>query len=170
MCLQCGRPRFDPWLGKILWRRKWQLTAVLLPGKSHGWRSMVGYSPWGCKESDTTEQLHFHFQEDVLSEANQPIQSLSGSLSTSPNHPQARPHTTRDKPCTRSLPQLFKLDSQKSVCLLRPLPPAETTGEALTHSSPASWPTRCFLGGMRRGPCMARPPPPPGNWDLLALP
>ena len=41
------------------WRRKWQPTAVLLPGKSRGWRSMVGYSPWGCKESDTTEGLHF---------------------------------------------------------------------------------------------------------------
>ena len=49
---------FDPWVGKILWRRKWQPTPVLLPGKSHGWRSMVGYSPWGHKESDTTEQLH----------------------------------------------------------------------------------------------------------------
>ena len=36
-------------------------TPVLLPGKSHGWRSLVGYSPWGLKESDTTEQLHFHF-------------------------------------------------------------------------------------------------------------
>ena len=43
------------------WRRKWQPTTVLLPGKSHGWRSLVGYSPWGRKESDTTERLHFHF-------------------------------------------------------------------------------------------------------------
>ena len=41
-----------------LWRRKWQPTPVLLPGKFHGQRSLVGYSPWGCKESDTTEQLH----------------------------------------------------------------------------------------------------------------
>ena len=56
-----GRPRFNPWAGKISWRRKWQPTPVLLPGKSHGWRSLVGYSPWGCEESDTTEQLHFHF-------------------------------------------------------------------------------------------------------------
>ena len=40
------------------WRRKWQSTPVILPGKSHGWRSMVGYSPWGHKESDTTERLH----------------------------------------------------------------------------------------------------------------
>ena len=42
------------------WRRKWQPTPVLLPRKFHGWRSLVGYSPWGCKESDTTEQLHHH--------------------------------------------------------------------------------------------------------------
>ena len=54
-------PRFDPWVGKIPWRRKWQPTPVLLPGKFHGLRSLVGYSPWGRKESDTTEQLHFHF-------------------------------------------------------------------------------------------------------------
>ena len=46
----------------IFWRRKWQPTPVLLPGKSHGWKSVVGYSPWGHKESDTTERLHFtHF-------------------------------------------------------------------------------------------------------------
>ena len=38
--------------------RKWQPTPVLLPGKFHGWRSLVGYSPWDRKESDTTEQLH----------------------------------------------------------------------------------------------------------------
>ena len=44
---------------KDLWRRKWQPTPVLLPGKSHGLRSLVGYSPWGRKESDTTEWLHF---------------------------------------------------------------------------------------------------------------
>ena len=43
-------------------RRKWQPTPVLLPGKFHGLRSLVGYSPWGRKESDTTERLHFHFQ------------------------------------------------------------------------------------------------------------
>ena len=62
-CLPTMREtRFDPWVGKIPWRRKWQPTPVFLPGKSHGWRSLVGYSPWGHKESDTTERLHFHFQ------------------------------------------------------------------------------------------------------------
>ena len=60
-CLQCRRPGFNPWVGKIPWRRKWQSTPVLLPGKSHGRRSLVGYSPWGQKELDTTERLHFHF-------------------------------------------------------------------------------------------------------------
>ena len=44
------------WL--MSWRRKWQPTPVFLPGESHGWRSLVGYSPWGRKESDTTEWLH----------------------------------------------------------------------------------------------------------------
>ena len=52
----CG---FDSWVKKIPWRRKWQLTPVLFPGKSHGQRNVVGYSPWGLKESDTIEQLHF---------------------------------------------------------------------------------------------------------------
>ena len=50
-------PGFDPWVGKIPWRRKWQPTPVTLPGKSHGQRRLVGCSPWGCKESGTTEQL-----------------------------------------------------------------------------------------------------------------
>ena len=42
-------------------RRQWQPTPVLLPGKSHGQRSLVGCSPWGREESDMTERLHFHF-------------------------------------------------------------------------------------------------------------
>ena len=49
------------------WRRKWQPTPVLLSGESHEWRSLVGYSPWGCNESDTTERLHFtHFTHFIL--------------------------------------------------------------------------------------------------------
>ena len=57
---------FDPWVMKIHWRRKWQPTPVFLPGESHGQRSLVGYSPWSRKESDTTERLHFHFCYIVL--------------------------------------------------------------------------------------------------------
>ena len=48
-----------PGLGRFPWRRSWQPTLVFLPEESHGQRSLVGYSPWGHKESDTTEQLHF---------------------------------------------------------------------------------------------------------------
>ena len=46
---------FSPWVGKIPWRRAWQPIPVFLPEESHGQRSLVGYSPWGCKESDMTE-------------------------------------------------------------------------------------------------------------------
>ena len=53
-CL-CRRYIFDTWVGKIPWRRKWQPTAVFLPGKSHGKRRLADYSPWGYKELDTTE-------------------------------------------------------------------------------------------------------------------
>ena len=59
VCLQCRRPGFDPWVGKIPWRRKWQPTPVFLAGEFHGQRSLVGYNPRGCKESNTTERLHF---------------------------------------------------------------------------------------------------------------
>ena len=51
-------------------RRQWHPTPVLLPGKSHGWRSLVGCSPWGHEESDTTEQLHFHFSLSCIGEGN----------------------------------------------------------------------------------------------------
>ena len=49
------RRDFDPWLGKIPCRRKWQPTPVFLPGESHGQKSLAGYSPWSCKKSDMTE-------------------------------------------------------------------------------------------------------------------
>ena len=55
---QDRRCRFDPWVRRIPWRRKWQPTPVFLPGESHGQRSLVGYSLWGHKESDMTEQLN----------------------------------------------------------------------------------------------------------------
>ena len=57
--LQCRTPGFYPWVRKIPWRRKWQPTPVFLPGKSHGQRSLVDYSPWDRKESDMTERLHY---------------------------------------------------------------------------------------------------------------
>ena len=52
------------------WRRQWQPTPVLLPGKSHGQRSLVGFNPWGREESDTTEQFPFHFSLLCTGEGN----------------------------------------------------------------------------------------------------
>ena len=52
------------------WRRQWPPTPVLLPGKSHGQRSLVGCSPWGRKVLDTTERLHFHFSLSCIGEGN----------------------------------------------------------------------------------------------------
>ena len=54
-CRRRKRHRFNPWVGKIPWRRTWQPTPVILPGESHGKRSRAGYSPLWCKELDTTE-------------------------------------------------------------------------------------------------------------------
>ena len=55
---RCKGCRFNPWIGKIPWRRKWQPTPVFLPGEFHAQRSLVGYCPWGCKDSDTTEHMN----------------------------------------------------------------------------------------------------------------
>ena len=62
-------------------RRQWHSTPVLLPGKSHGWRSLVGCSPWGRWELDTTERLHFHFSLSCIGEGNgNPVQCNKPSL------------------------------------------------------------------------------------------
>ena len=50
-------PGFDPWIGKITWRKKWQCIPVFLPGEFHEQKSLTSYSPWGCKESDMTKWL-----------------------------------------------------------------------------------------------------------------
>jgi len=54
-CRRCKRCRFNFWVRKIPWRRVWKPTPVFLPGKFHGQRSLAGYSPRSCKESETTE-------------------------------------------------------------------------------------------------------------------
>ena len=55
ICLKCRRREFNPWVGKILWKRAWQPTPEFLPAESHGQRSLVSYTPWGQKEWDQTE-------------------------------------------------------------------------------------------------------------------
>ena len=54
---RCRRHSSDPWVGKIPWSREWLPTPVFLPGKSHGQRSLVGYSPWGWEALDTAKWL-----------------------------------------------------------------------------------------------------------------
>ena len=63
-CRSAGEHRFDPWVGKIPWRRKWQPTPVFLPGESHGQKS---YSLWSRKESEMTERLVMHVQYTFMS-------------------------------------------------------------------------------------------------------
>ena len=65
VCLQCVRPGSIPVLARFPWRGKWQSTPVLLLGKSHGWGSLVGYSSWGRKESDTTKWLHLPYLQQM---------------------------------------------------------------------------------------------------------
>ena len=60
-CRRWRRSGFSPWVGKIPWRRKWQPTPVFLPGEAYGQRRLAGYSPWGHKESVTTEHTHIQF-------------------------------------------------------------------------------------------------------------
>ena len=62
-CKRCRRPRLNPWVGKIPWRRAWQPTPIFLPGEFHGQWSLAGYSPWACHITDTTEateHAHMH--------------------------------------------------------------------------------------------------------------
>ena len=64
ICPQCERPGFNPWVRKILWRRNWQPTPVLLPWKSHGQRSLVGYKSMGLQGvgQDWVTSLHFQLR------------------------------------------------------------------------------------------------------------
>jgi len=70
--MEMQETEFHPWVRKIPWKREWQPTPLLLPGKFHGQRSPAGYSPWGCKELDRTERLSapacmsiaYHAQDD----------------------------------------------------------------------------------------------------------
>ena len=61
--LQCKRPGFSPWVGKILWRREQLSTPVFLPGESHGQRSLAGYGPWG---QIVRQHFHFHTKYSLL--------------------------------------------------------------------------------------------------------
>ena len=65
-CRRCRRGRFNPWVGKIPWRRVGQPTLAFLPGKPHGQRSLAGYSPRGCKALDMTEATPAHMAQGIV--------------------------------------------------------------------------------------------------------
>ena len=65
ICLQCKRPGFDPWSGKIPWRREWQPTPVFLSGQSHGQRSLAGYSPQRPKELGHDWETDFNVSNNI---------------------------------------------------------------------------------------------------------
>ena len=73
-CWSHKRLRFDPWVGKIPWRRAWQPTPIFLPGESHGQRSLASYSPLGRKGSDATEQ----FSKSEKEQEKEPESLLTG--------------------------------------------------------------------------------------------
>ena len=81
LACQFRRHGFDPWLGKIPWRRKWKPTPVFLPGKSHGQRSLASCSPWGCRELHMTD----------CSTQQQVFESAVSSRLTPPNRSHSTP-------------------------------------------------------------------------------
>ena len=96
-----------------MWRRRqWQPTPVLLPGKSHERRSLVGCSPWSCKESDMTERLHFHFSLSCIGQGNgSPLQ-----CSCLENPRDSRAWWAAVYGVTQSWTELKRLSSSSSWC------------------------------------------------------
>ena len=74
-CRRCKRHGFNPWVGKILWRRKWQPTALFLPGKSHRQKSLVGCSIWGLKCQAGLERTQ-HRGSDSAHDRNYPWEGV----------------------------------------------------------------------------------------------
>ena len=87
-CRRHKRGRFEPWVGKIPWRRKWQPTSVSLPRKFHGQRSPVDCSPWSCRESDTTEYICTHALRGRKDQGSEVIAHLSQFPRTTQPHVQ----------------------------------------------------------------------------------
>ena len=84
-CRRCKRHRFSRWVGKIPWRREWQPTPVILPGESHGQRSLMGYSSWGHKRviSGWVRTVHKATkQRDIPPTSGCCLDIISGNLST----------------------------------------------------------------------------------------
>ena len=122
------------------WRKQWQPTPVLLPGKSHGRRRLVGCSPWGCEESHTTERPHFHFSLSCIGEGNgNPLQC---SCLENPRDEGAWCAAVYGVAQSRT--RLKRLSSSSSNLELEPWPPSheppETTNQRATRQQPSTRP------------------------------
>ena len=108
ICLRCRRRGFNPWVGKIPWRRAWQPTPVFLPGEPHGQRLPASYSPHGCKESDTTEATEharvqgtgFHVPQGNGNGISHPTAKSLRDAAEGPSG-----HSYDQRPCERSYDQ-----------------------------------------------------------------
>ena len=152
-------------------RRQWHPTPVLLPGKSHGRRSLVGCSPWGREESDTTERLHFHFSLSCLGEGNgNPLQCSclenprdggawwAAVYAVAPSRPWLKRLSSSNKPLfQQNLPELVKDAFWKwftvhvycevilgTLCCRWLLPYSLTIAVLFWHSSPTLLLLSCF--------------------------
>ena len=107
-CRRHTRCGFDSWDGKIPWRRKWQPTPQLLPGKFHGQRSLEGYSPWGHKELDMTEHVCMHTHSVINYGDKIKHLTIINSLRYHPNRfPQNVNCETREKIKRQNISQLL---------------------------------------------------------------
>ena len=129
---RCG---FNPWVKKIPWRRKWQCPPVFLPGEFHGQRSLVGCSPWGCKESDMTEHASIHIysleMEGFLIETKEfsDLKNKQTKKPSAPTEPKLFPalirgaRKTQKEPATSSKAQWTSPKSRwHPLCRLHPVP------------------------------------------------
>ena len=141
-------------------RRAWHPTPVFLPGESHGWRSLAGYSPWGCKESDMTERHHFTSQERESKHS--PLPSFAERSKRVGAKREAAPRVHAEQ--SRGVPSSFRTKEPglsprwAETCLSRTGPP--TNG----HHAPLSW------GVRRSAPHTEAEAAPPPSWAVLTSP
>ena len=127
ICLQCRRPGFNSWIGKIPWRRELQPTPVFLPGEFHGQRSLAVYSPQGCKESDITGRLTLSLLSRLVKNLKQlwniHIQTCMVGFHSSPKERQCQRMSELPNNCTQLTLQPSNAQNSPSqasiVCELR---------------------------------------------------
>ena len=162
---------FNPWVRKISWRRKWQPPTVLLPGKSHGWRSLVGYSPWGRRVGHAWATSLHYLLGLVLFHIHLPLKdSLKNKMCRQTSSTESFQTICRNTPLKQVSPApvdiLTSLPWLEEPCPSRAWPPAvnlDDTWAALTFpGSRSTW--QLFKRGRvfstwKRKRCLSQMPP-----------